>query len=315
MTKKLTDRLIGAEIEYIGDNGDIPFDYVNEYYRGMREINTILLPGTNVLESLLVIKDIMIELDKKMVKKLGTFSWLNSYGIAYNGAHLHLSGSIDSSALERNILRLIAKHGFSPRTVTSWHIFNRPTKYNFKNKRKHTPIYQTPRDTTEIRILDIEYLQSEEILVDLATAIEFAYNGKDTEGDFTWANKLKNIHLEDYQACCAFLDNNLAAWWTKVEEGVYKNNNGGDVCNFKDLDDWAPQEPVLMVEDDLDEVITSIRSSQPTRGASDTLSNAQLEEAYRAMRMSSPFREFSADSSEGSAAATTEVRVGGRTHV
>lgn len=238
----ITTRLMGAEIEYLGDSGDAQFDYVNEYYRGMREVNSILLPGSNILDSLMILKDIIKAIDDKTVNKIGTNGWVNSYGMAYNGVHLHLSGSLSRGLLERNILRLINKHGFSPRTVTSWHIFNRPTKYNFKNKNKHVPIYKTPRNTLEIRILDIEYFITDDIIKDLAIAIEYAYNGKETEGDYSWASRLQDIPMEDYKACCKFLDKNMAKWWTKRGAGYYMNTNGGYLFKFKELEGWTTRE-------------------------------------------------------------------------
>ncbi len=234
----ITDRLIGAEIEYMGDARDDKFDYVDEYYRDMREVNSILLPCSDIQASLGIISNIFKELDNKTRRVLGTYGWINSYGIAYNGAHLHLSGDINSTILRNNILKVINKWGFSPRTVTSWHIFNRPTNYSFKNKIKHSPVYNTPRGTTEIRVLDLEYFMNDEILVDLGLAIEAAYNNKNIAGSAKWAATLTNMHIDDVKACLDFMDTNRASWWDKLCDGAYKNNFTDEIIDFRGLDDW-----------------------------------------------------------------------------
>ncbi len=262
MSKRaITTRLMGAEVEYLGSSRDKAFDFVNEYYRDMREVNSILLPCSDVLASLKVLKDIMLNIDDSIHNKLGTYGWVNSYGIAYNGVHLHLSGKIDAGALERNIFRVIHRHGLSPRTVTSWHIFNRPTRYNLKNKRKHVPIYKTPRGTLEIRILDIEYFMDDEIIVDIAEAIEFAYAGKDTKGNHKWVDDLMRIGMEDYKKCCDYLDTNMAKWWRKNSEGRYTNTNGNYTFAFKDLEDWEVPEEMPEEDDtvaDLEEAMRGL---------------------------------------------------------
>ena len=242
MNKKLTTRLIGAEIEYYASSDDKSFNYVDEYYSAMREVNSILLPGTDVLTSLMTLKTIILELDKKIRHPLGTRAWPNSYGFAYNGVHLHLSGKINQEILTTNIFRLMHKHGLSPRTVTSWHIFNRPTNYSFKNKRKHQPVYRTPRGTLEIRVLDLEYFLDDAIIKDLAIAIEGGYKGELIDGNDSWVNSLLKINLDNYQECCKFLDTNLSPMWNKKEEGVYINKIGDYEFNFKSLPDWVTQE-------------------------------------------------------------------------
>lgn len=239
---KITNRLMGAEVEYLAGN-DRNFDYINEYYSRMREVNSILLPGSDIKESLFILKDILMALNSKLEFPLGTRGWVNSYGIAYNGVHLHLSGNISKVHLKENILKVIGKHGMSPRTVSSWHIFNRPTNFNFKNKRKHCPIYLTPRGTVEIRVLDVEYFLDDDIIVDLSKAIDAAYNEEYIEGDNSWVNTLVSIPLEAYRRSCEFLDGNLYKGWRKVEDGIYEHTTTEYSVNFTRLDGWTQQTP------------------------------------------------------------------------
>ena len=262
MKEKITNRLIGAEIEYYASGEDKPFHYVDEYYSAMREVNSILLPGSDVLESLKTLKQIMLAMDKKIKHPLGTRGWRNSYGFAFNGVHLHLSGRINKEVLTSNIFKLIDKYGMSPRTVTSWHIFNRPTNYGLKNKNKHQPVYKTPRGTLEIRILDLEYFLNDNIINDLALAIEGGFNGKAIEGSKAWVSKLMDINIDNYKDCCEFLDNNLAPWWTKESEGNYTNTKGNYSLDFKDLPDW-PRDIIELDEED--NLVEEIRVSRPTR--------------------------------------------------
>ncbi len=208
----------------------------------MREVNSILLPCSDVLETLKTLKTILINIDKKLEHKLGTRAWYNSYGIAYNGVHLHLSGGINYEILQSNIYKLIDKYGLSPRTVTSWHVFSRNSRYGLKQKRKHQPIYKTPRNTLEIRVLDIEYFLDDYIILDLAKAIEGAYNGVEVEGSTAWVNKLLAINLEEYKKSLEFMESNMSKWWTKRTDGVYHNNNGGYTFDFRTLPEWAEQE-------------------------------------------------------------------------
>jgi len=239
MKTGITEKLMGAEIEYFASGDDKSFEYVNEYYSAMREVNSILLPGSDILNSLKTLKLIMLEMSKKIRHPLGTRGWPNSYGFAYNGVHLHLSGSINQEVLTDNIFKLMYKHGFSPRTVTSWHIFNRPSEYSLKSKRKHQPVYKTPRGTLEIRALDLEYFLDDNIIKDLALAIEGGYKGESVEGDASWVNKLLNIHIDDYKKCCSFLDTNLSTLWEKLDEGIYRNKVSRYVIDFTTLSDWS----------------------------------------------------------------------------
>ncbi len=239
MKEDITTRLIGAEIEYYASGDDDNFDYVNEYYSAMREVNSILLPGSDALASLKTLKLIMIEMSKKIRQPLGTRGWSNSYGFAYNGVHLHLSGKISQKILTSNIFKLMNKHGLSPRTVTSWHIFNRPSDYSLKNKRKHQPVYRTPRGTLEIRALDLEYFLDDDIIKDLAKAIEGAYTDKEMEGDASWVAKLMSIPIDNYQECCSFLDTNLSNLWEKRADGIYRNKISKYIIDFTLLSDWG----------------------------------------------------------------------------
>jgi len=250
---RLTTRLIGAEIEYLASSEDEEFEYVNEYYSGMREVNSILLPGTNVLDSLMVLKDIINAMQEKIKNPIGTSGWLNSYGYAFNGIHLHLSGALDARALEHNILSVIWKYGLSPRTVSSWHVMHRRTNYNFKDKRKHSPVYRTPRGTHEIRILDIEYFMNDDILKDIAIAIEDAYKGNKIVGNSTWAASLINIPLEHYITNCEFLDTNLSTEWEKEQDGIYRHKRTRYRINFKELEDWRRERESRDYEENIEE--------------------------------------------------------------
>jgi hypothetical protein len=235
---------MGAEVEYYASSRDGAFTYVNEYYDRMREVNSILLPCTDVHVALVTLKEIIANMQKKIQNKIGTRGWYNGYGYAYNGVHLHLSGNINAEILETNILRVIGKHGMSPRTVTSWHIFSRPTRYNLKSKRKHRPIHKTNKGTLEIRVLDIEYFTDDAIIKDLAEAISGAYNGNIINGDDTWVRKLLDIPLENYRECCNFLDTNMSKKWGKLEDGVYNLIGTPYTLNFTSLDEWQRDEPL-----------------------------------------------------------------------
>ena len=252
---------MGAEIEYLASDEDKRFHSVSEYYSRMREVNSILLPGSNILDSLMVLKEIIQSLDKKLKNTLATRAWPNGYGFAYNGVHLHLSGKLDKEILTKNIFRLMAKHGLSPRTVTSWHIFNRPSNYSFKNRNKHQPIYKTPRGTLEIRVLDLEYFLDDEIIKDLAVAIDMAYAGKLIDGDDTWVSRLLDINLDKYKDCCEFLDSNMAKNWEKIKEGHYINKVGRYDFNFTALPDWREEEPEDEYSDD-----DGVEIATPRRG-------------------------------------------------
>ena len=236
--KNLTTRLMGAEIEYRASASDKSFESIAEYYSGMREVNTILLPCSDVLESLKVLKQILINMDDKIYHKLGTSGWFNSYGYAFNGMHLHLSGSINKDILRNNILKVIGKHGLSPRTTTSWHVMERPTNYNFKSRSKNCPVYRTSKGTTEIRILDLEYFIDDDIIEDLAHAIEESYRGKEIVGDLEWAVKLSGIGLENYVEIFKILDGNLSKFWEKLDEGVYKNTYANYTLDYTETHDY-----------------------------------------------------------------------------
>ena len=259
MKNGITTRLMGAEVEYYCSSRDKSFSYVNEYYSGMREVNSILLPCSDVLETLMTLKGILEKVDASIHHKLGTKGWVNSYGMAYNGVHLHLSGSINKEVLEKNIFRLMNKYGLSPRTVTSWHIFSRPSTYGLKRKRKHQPIYKTPRGTLEIRVLDVEYFLDVKIIKDLAIAIEAAYNGELIDGSDKWVSKLLQIPLEDYKASLKFLDKNLSPSWIRNEEGIYTNTNGNYHFDYTVLSEWAREEPVAVRGESFGESTITLR--------------------------------------------------------
>jgi len=237
---KLTQRLIGAEIEYKAHPDDDRFTSISEYYSGMREVNNILLPGTDVKESLKTLQKILQQIDKNLRFPLCTHFWKCSYGYAFNGVHLHLSGNISTEKLRYNILSVIGKYGLSPRVATSWHVMSRPTNYGFKNKRKHTPIYHTPRGTKEIRILDVELFMDDKSLEDIADAIIAAYaNEFHSVGPTAWYDRLQTTHLEDYKKSCKILDDNLHPSWQKLANGMYENAAG--VIDFTQFREWAPE--------------------------------------------------------------------------
>ncbi len=283
MNTHITKRLMGAEIEYYASADDKSFEYVNEYYSAMREVNSILLPGSDILTSLKTLKLIMIEMSKKIRHPLGTKGWANSYGFAYNGVHLHLSGTINKEVLTDNIFKLMHKHGLSPRTVTSWHIFNRPSEYSLKNKRKHQPVYKTPRGTLEIRVLDLEYFLDDNIIKDLALAIEGGYTGKAIKGDASWVDKLLPIHIDNYKECCKFLDTNLSNLWEKRADGIYRNKVSRYTIDFTTLSDWGRDREEERRREDreeerrreerdsaIDDLVETVRMSTPPRATEDS---------------------------------------------
>ncbi len=293
MGTRLNTRLMGAEVEYFASATDTVEVYVNEYYSRMREVNTILLPASDVSVALYILKDIIKSIGKNVSAPLGTKGWYNGYGYAYNGVHLHLSGNIDPRVLEVNILKVIGKHGLSPRTVTSWHVLNRISKFSFKQRRKHRPVVKSNKNTYEIRILDIEYFLDDDIIEDIATAINGAYNGKVIEGDDRWASKLVSIPIENYKECCKFLDDNCSKFWKKHEDGVYVNTNTGDKLDFREFDEWRSGEysqdneeyfgefDELDTEDDsrgrIDRIAESLRASVASRAYARGFATSRLE--------------------------------------
>ena len=231
------DRIVGLEVEYRQHEDDNILEYENEYYSRMKEINRLLLPmhKGDTLSTLKTIKNLLVGIDSKLGNPLGTFNWATSYGHAFNGLHLHISHKIDRALLTRNILRVIGKWGITPRVATSWHVRAQPSFRSFKAKGKYTPVHVTPRGTTEIRILDIEYFYNDEILVDIAQAIDYSCHEVRKEvkfGDYKWFNQ--DCYNEDLGKLLMAMEKNMAPWYTKTGTMSYTNKYTGDQIRFND---------------------------------------------------------------------------------
>jgi len=250
------DRLVGLEVEYKQSGSDNIPNPENEYYNGMKEINRILLPmhKGKTLDTLKTIKNVLVGINKRTGRKLGTYHWSTGYGHAFNGLHLHISHKISKKLLTKNILRVIDKWGQTPRIATSWHVRAQPSHRGFKAKSKYTPVHVTPRGTTEIRILDIEYFYDDEILKDIATAIDYSTNEILKEVDFgseSWF--YQDCYNEDTGKLLMSMESNMATWYTKIDEMTYANAYTNDVVCFQNLyernrEDFSPStkfQPVI----------------------------------------------------------------------
>jgi hypothetical protein len=223
---------IGVEVEYLMSLSDNIKNKVPEYYNKMYEINDLMLPviDGNILATLRSIRNVLVGINKRLTNKLATYTWNTSYGMAFNGLHLHLDAKVDVDILTNNLLWVINKHGITPRIATSWHVKQVVSDRPWKIKDTFRPVIHTEFGTTEIRLLDIEYMYNDSTIKDIATAIDSALRGTSIATDTSWF--YADVPNENIGHWLNIMETNLADWYYKVSGCRYINRFSGKTHDF-----------------------------------------------------------------------------------